>query len=403
MRNLTCLIFFVFSTSTAFAQSAWPASNWDVATNLTNLMSSSGVEGLSGVHYNPTKNQLYLVQDVGRLRVIQFNNQSGNHLQLTDRNLGGDLEGITQVNDNDNEFWVIQENEHLIARYQYNANFSTVTLLRSYDLLSMEGGMFLSGNGGPEDICFIPDEFLQAAGFVSAVTGLAYSSQKGMGGLMFIAHQNQGKIWVYDINPDVNNDLFLVGVYNTNRQESCGLSFDRSTGLLYILHNIDNNYLEVSDLKVNQTGQNFKFNLVQEFNVSVPTNGGKNIEGVALRPKCDDPESTALWLVRDVSGSQSVNALKEFRPFGLLGSCALTVEEETRDNRALIYPNPNVGLLCFNQTESVRNRLEVFDSQGRLLLDEQLNEQINCLNIDHLISGVYWVKLNGKSVKMIKL
>lgn len=398
---IVSILFFVIQ-SNANTQSAWPSSNWDVATNLSGIMSSQGVEGLSGVHYNPSKKQLFLVQDIGRLRIIQLNEQSGNHLQLTDRNLGGDLEGITQINDTDNEFWVIKENEHKIERYQYNTNFSSVTMMRSWNLLLPHAGMNESDNGGPEGICFVPDSYLQNVGFVSSVSGLPYSSQKGMGGLIFIAHQNQGKIWVYDINMNVNDDLILVGVYNTNRQESCGLSFDRSTGLLYVLHNVDNNYLEVSNLSVSLVGQQYKFNMVQEFNVTVPTNGGKNIEGVAVAQKCDDPQNPTLWLVRDASGAASAHVLKQFRPFGLIGDCeALSTQSESIT--PLLYPNPSSGLVKFETDCTTSKVVEIFDLQGQLVYQFTCEKGEHLLDLQHLSKGLYFIKTDDFLTKLVLL
>ncbi|MEI2422326.1 hypothetical protein V6O07_18745, partial [Arthrospira platensis SPKY2] len=98
---------------------------------------------------------------------------------------------------------------------------------------------------GPEGISFVPDNWLQTSGFVSSQTGQPYTSTKGMGGLMFIAHQDGGFVWVFDINPNQTNDFLYVGKYKTSRTESCGLSFDSSTGMLYILHNVGDNFLEV--------------------------------------------------------------------------------------------------------------------------------------------------------------
>jgi hypothetical protein len=401
MMQQVTLIFAIACGISCFAQAPWPSSNWDVATNLTNIMSASGVEGLSGVHFNPSKNQLFLVQDNGRLRVIQLNEQTGNHLQLTDRNLGGDLEGITQINDEDNEFWVINENDYRIERFQYNANFSTVNLVRSYDLLLPQSGMSDSNDGGPEGICFVPDSFLNQSGFVSSVSGAAYTSQKGMGGLIFIAHQNLGQIWVFDVNQNVNDDYMLVGCYNTNRLESCGLSFDKSTGLLYILHNIDNNYLEVCDLSVTQVGQNFKLNKIQEFNVTIPTNGGKNIEGVALSPKCEEPQNPAVFLVRDVSGNQSTNALKQFRPFGLLGACGdLSTNESAQENEIPFYPNPSSGLVYFNLQSSESFEIEIMDLQGKLMSRQDCSSEQNELQLPHLPPGVYLLKIQERFFKL---
>lgn len=397
--KLCCSILSIFITFLGLTQAPWPSSNWDVATNLTPIMSALGVEGLSGVHFNATKNQLFLVQDNGRLRIIQLNEQTGNHLQLTDRNLGGDLEGITQINDQDNEFWVISENEYIIQRYQYNANYSSVTVVRSWDLLLPQSGMSET-IAGPEGICFVPDSFLVDAGFVSSVSGEVYTSQKGMGGLIFIAHQHLGQVWVFDINQNVNNDYVLVGTYNTNRQESCGLSFDRSTGLLYVLHNIDNNYLEVCDLSVSQVGSAYSLNMVQEFNVTLPTNGGKNIEGVAVSPKCEMPNSQTVWLVRDVTGSQSVNSLKQFRPFGLLGDCAIADLSETVQPTFVLAPNPVENVL-FCQNLSASTQARIFDLQGKEMGVFLLEPGQNQMDVSALEVGMYFLVTATFSQKFV--
>ena len=44
-----------------------------------------------------------------------------------------------------------------------------------------------------------------------------------MCGLVFIAHQNGGYLWVFDVNPNVTDDFAFVGKYKTNRNESCDL------------------------------------------------------------------------------------------------------------------------------------------------------------------------------------
>lgn len=395
--NKKIAVLVIFLSAQLSAQTPWPSSNWDVSTNLTPIMSASGVEGLSGVHYNPTKNQLFLVQDIGRLRIIQLNEQ-GNHLQLTDRNLGCDLEGVMQINDSDNEFWVLCENEYIIKRYQYNANFSSVTVVRSWDLLLPQSGMVETVDG-PEGICFVPDSYLDSANFISSVTGQAYTSQKGMGGLVFVAHQYLGQIWVFDINKNVNNDYVLVGIYNSNRQESCGLSFDRSTGLLYILHNIDNNFLEVCDLSVTLVNNQYKLNTVQEFNVTLPTNGGNNIEGVAVSPKCDMPNQQTVWLVRDVSGPQSNNALKEFRPFGLVGACAIAgVSEE--NSAFVVAPNPVENVLfCQNTAEQVT--AIIYNLQGKEIGVFLIEPGQNQLDLSHLDVGIYVFKAGAFTQKII--
>lgn len=399
--KIVAIIFSLFTQIVcSYSQQPWPGSNWEATTDLTAVMSPQGVVELSGVHYNPSQNRLFLVQDIGRLRVIQLDEENGNHVQLADFNIGGDAEGITQINDDDHEAWVINENDLRIERYQFSPNFSIITLLRTYDLSLPQSGFTVFNDGGPEGICFIPDSFLQSAGFMSSVTGQSYSSQKGMGGLMFIAHQHQGQIWVFDINPEVNDDYVLVGTYNTNRQESCGLSFDPSTGLLYVLHNLDNNYLEVCNLSVSQTGQNYKLNMVEEFHVTVPVNGNRNIEGVAVSRKCDDPMNPTLWLVRDLSGQHSVNSLKQFRPFGLLGSCEASLENQVSQSGFVLFPNPSTGIVYLELGQE-ENLVEVLDLNGKLVLESTLDGPIGELNLSQLERGLYLVRIGGQVARLI--
>ena len=206
-----------------------------------------------------------------------------------------------------------------------------------------------TGNVGPEGIAFVPDSFLNAAGFISQATGNAYSSIKGMGGLIFIAHQNQGYIWVFDVNLNVSNDFAFVGKYKTNRSESCDLTFDRSTGLLYILHNVGSNYLEVTNLaSISQPSNERKFITNYEYLLSNPS-GNVNIEGFAITSKCNDSVNVSAWLARDVELNESSSYLEDcvrwFNPFTAPGHCSGTYPV-TLNLRVLIegYYHGNAGM-----------------------------------------------------------
>jgi len=83
--------------------------------------------------------------------------------------------------------------------------------------------------------------------------------------LIFIAHQDGGYVWVFDVNPAVTNDFAYVGKYKTNETESCDAAFDRSTGLLYILHNTGDNYLEVTDMTTTLVSGEYKFATKKNF------------------------------------------------------------------------------------------------------------------------------------------
>jgi hypothetical protein len=330
MRFNGFLIFFfgLIYVSRAPAQTAWPSEAWSNAVNLTGVMDAGGLTELSGLFWNDVTDRLYVSHGDGRLRVLQFNAGNNAFSQIGNIGYSGGPEGITQVNLSANEFYTIDEDNYQIRKYTHPSNFSSVTLAKSWNILLPPSTMTNTGNTGPEGIAFIPDSFLNAVGFISSVSGLPYTSVKGMGGLLFIAHQNQGYVWVFDVNPSVSNDFAFVGKYKTNKSESCDLAFDRTTGLLYILHNTGGNFLEVTDLTTTLIAVNErKFTVLNEYYVANPS-GNQNVEGFAITRKCDDISQVSVWLCRDVEATESatykLDCLRWFNPFTAPGYCAGT-------------------------------------------------------------------------------
>ncbi len=323
------LFFFLSFCCRINAQSVWPSETWSNAVNLTSVMDPAGLTELSSLFWNSSTKRLYVSHGDGRLRVLQLNSSTNTFSQIADRVYTGGPEGITQVNLTANEFYTVDEDNYQIRKYIYPSNFSSVTLINSWNLLAAPSTMTNTANTGPEGIAFVPDSFLLAAGFVSQHTGNVYTSIKGMGGLIFIAHQYQGYVWVFDVNPNVSNDFNFVGKYRTNKNESCDLAFDRTTGLLYILHNISGNSLEVTDLTSTAlpAGER-KFSIVNEYFIPNPT-GNLNVEGFAITPKCTDSSNVSVWLCRDVEIAEATaykqDCLRWFNPFSAPGSCGNVV------------------------------------------------------------------------------
>lgn len=326
-RLFTFLILCIFRT--VHGQSPWPSESWTSAVNLSSVMDPAGLTELSGLFWNNSTKRLYVSHGDGRLRVLQLNTINNTFSQIANVGYTGGPEGITQVNLTANEFYTIDEDNYQIRKYNHQANYSGLTMVNSWNILLPPSTMTNTGNTGPEGIAFVPDSFLIAKGFISQLTGTVYSSTKGMGGLIFVAHQNQGYIWVFDVNPNISNDFAFVGKYKTNQSESCDLAFDPSTALLYILHNISGNKLEVTDLSTALlAGNERKFSTIAEYNVSNPS-GNVNVEGFAITPKCNDTANVSVWLCRDVESTESTSykqdCLRWFQPFNAPGSCSQTI------------------------------------------------------------------------------
>jgi len=398
MKNIYVLFLFL-SISFANGQ-VWPASSWTAAVNLTAAMDTDGITDLSGLHFNSVNNRLYCVQGDGRVRILQWNATTNTFSQIGSRALNGGPEGITQANLNANEFYTIDENNYEIKRYTHTSNFSSVSLLRHWNLLSSPSPMQDTGNSGPEGIVFIPDSALATAGFVSQQTGLLYTSTKGLGGLMFVAHQDQGYVWAFDLNPNTDDDFAFVGKYKTNSSESCDLAFDRSTNLMYILHNVvDNNTLEVTDLSSSVVSGIRKFTVTAQFNLTNPQDGNANIEGFALTPKCPATGVKAAWLCRDIENNEGTairqDALRWFNPFNAAGDCVVLETDGFAVADAItIVPNPGNGQITISGKMN-QARLKISNSLGQVVLKTENATNGFTVDISNLKNGIYLIEVEN--------
>lgn len=341
-----CILAFI--SCLGYAQSTFPSVNWSNAQNISSALPSESYE-LSGLYWNDFKKQLFIVCDGGKLVVLNFNASSNSYTTLANINNLGGPEGITQVDNTTNEFYTVDENTYQIRKYALSSNYTSVTLRNSWNLLAAPSPMTDTGNTGPEGLTFVPDWFLKRVGFISSATGKAYSSSKGMNGLIFIAHQSGGYVWAFDVNPAVNDDFLYVGKYKTGEDESCDLAFDNSTGLMYILHNTGSNFLEVTDLSTTLSSGVYKFNTSAEYFVPNPSSGSKNVEGFTLSPKYSNNAKVMAWFCRDVtSSSESADCLRWFYPLNSIGDNI--VASGLKNN----IDNPNFTISAQHSTLNIR-------------------------------------------------
>jgi hypothetical protein len=402
---------FMVTIQLSIGQTAWPSVSWANATNLTGVMDTNGVTELSGLHWNPELNRLYAISDDGVLYVLQLNTTTNTFSRIAYISGLGGPEGVTQVDYATNEFYTVDENNYQIRKYTHATDFSNVVLANTWNLLAPPSPMTDTGNTGPEGIAFVPDSYLSTIGFISSATGSTYTSKKGMGGLIFIAHQKKGYVWVFDVNPNVSNDFTYVGKYKTNEDESCDLEFDRSTGLLYILHNTGSNYLEVTDLSTGIVSSDRKFVIKKEYYISNPS-GNTNIEGFAITPKCADSTHVSAWLCRDVASDESSSYLNDclrwFTPFTSEGTCVRTsvevLDKDAEDFK--IYPNPPNNQLIVTLPNQISGlvSIKLFSITGQLALSENFQAKLtSTIDITNLIKGIYLVEINQEGKLLIKM
>ncbi len=302
----------------AGAQSPWPAESWSAATNLT------GVEGpipndfgndLSGAFWNPLTRRLWLCRNGPTATTSKMwalaesgptfivDSRAGNRAEWTSF---GDFEALTQVDPAQEIIYAMIEGEEVIKSYSVGT-YGAAILQRSWNTRPF---LPLSGGLGAEGLAFIPDAHLRAAGFVDPL-GNPYTSTRGMGGLMFVGHQNGGRIYTFDLDP-ASNTFSYVGAYLTGDTETAELCFDRSTGQLLAWHG-NLNRLEVLGLGSTIVGNERKLTTIASYSQPTGAPGLPNIEGLAIVANDDGLiNARSLFLTIDDGGATSLLWFKHF-------------------------------------------------------------------------------------------
>ena len=79
------------------------------------------------------------------------------------------------------------------------------------------------------------------------------------------------------------------------------------------------------------------------------------------------------------------------------------VEEVTEvDNNVFVYPNPGNNELNIIVSENNFSKVQLFDFQGRLILEKDINEGIITINTENLATGLYFWKVGEATGKWIK-
>jgi len=315
-RNIKKLIYFKYilviillywSTDHSNSQNPWPGETWQNSVNLTYL-ASEFQNNLSGAHWNSLTRRLWVcVNGPGSFWAIKEDLSGGFIIDSTGGNpakwsYNGDIESICQADYQDTSVFLLDESVGKILEFNVTTGQQTI-LLHTWNITPYIPAY--NGYSGPEGITFVPDFWLKNNGFVDS-TGQLYHSQNGMGGLMFVAHQNGGHVYAFDLNRS-NDTCTYIGKYLTSHGESSGLEFDRSTGMLYIWHNTGSNYIEITDMTSIAVSELRKFVTQTEF--YGPKTG--NLEGIAITPT----SSGENWYFATDDSNQDGYALMWFSQF----------------------------------------------------------------------------------------
>ena len=317
----------------ALAADPWPAEAVSAATNLTPVEGPEPNEfhaDLSGLAWNPATRRLWVVRngpgaDNSKLWALREDGAGGWAVDEKDGRRAewtgfGDLEDVTLADYAERTVFVIVEGEERIKEFDVSV-YGVRTLRNDWNT---RGYLPLNGGSGAEGIAFVPDEFLAAQGFVDA-SGNPYRSRRGMGGLMFVGHQNGGSVFAFDL--DRSDGTFdFVGEYRTSYPETAALAFDRSLGALYAWHDDGYDTLEKCRLS-SQPVAGQAWRRLDTIRVFTGPDHANN-EGMALFPveECRDGHRPFLMAVDD----GGPNSLFQYRHFSE-GCESLTVDAARGD------------------------------------------------------------------------
>ncbi len=296
--------------TTSLSLCAWPAESADQAENITDIAgpvwNNEFSKDLSGAVWNPETETLWVCRNKGPSKVwaivedgsggYAIDSRNGNAAEWEDF---GDAEGLTLADFSEPyTLYVLAEGLEHIREWDLS-RFGSAVMVNDWDISQYTP---TAGGAGSEGITFVPDRFLAAQGFVDG-DGHPYQSTGGMGGLMFVGHQNGGGIYVFDLDR-TRGDLVFVGQYQTSATETAGLEFDRSTGLLYIWHGADFNQLETARLDSTQVDNHRKLHTVRiQQGPGKPALGSDNLEGIAVDSIADCHSGTRRFFMTTDGGN----------------------------------------------------------------------------------------------------
>jgi hypothetical protein len=68
-------------------------------------------------------------------------------------------------------------------------------------------------------------------------------------------------------------------------------------------------------------------------------------------------------------------------------------------SHTFIFPNPTSGIVTLANKEELIKTIQLFDVNGKLLINQEANQNWNTINLDSYSSGIYFIKTTTESGK----
>jgi len=258
------------------AADSWPGNSGSIIGDASNL--GSDYEP-SGIVYHSNREQLILVGDDGDVTTLDTDGSNVNNW-----NPGGDIEGVTIIDPTTNYVYIGIEHPDSIKEFDLSSGAFTG---KQWTLTAWMTG---DNNRGLEALTFVPNRTH------------SYNNSSS-GGLFYAGLQQDGKIYVFDVDTTTSESVAYVDTITVNpsRTDISGLDYNSETNLLYVVFDA---FDELVEMELDGTVAN---------TYTLP---GNDQEGIGIVSSC--PNTTAnVYVAEDVGpevwayGDYPVTCLEE--------------------------------------------------------------------------------------------
>jgi len=241
----------------------------------------------------------------------------------------------------------------------------------------------------------------------------------------YIFKQEQGKIYYYyqnqfnllfDFDAKVNDTIKFAAIYRIYNQDSMSVSYDTTytDTIISARYRVESITINAQNLKTFRTEiLNEDKTIIDHIYLYVEKIGLYYLTGSPLQreliPMYDNlphPAAEYFRWIRCYSDDNTSFVSDEWVAMSLpcnypIISLAVDMPKEKDIN---IYPNPTNGQLTINNEQLTIKNVEIYDIVGQVVFTSAVSAMSPEMTIDinHLASGMYFLKVNEKTFKVIK-
>ncbi|PWN71327.1 hypothetical protein C1631_001515 [Chryseobacterium phosphatilyticum] len=175
-----------------------------------------------------------------------------------------------------------------------------------------------------------------------------------------------------------NNFILSKNIFNTDNKLELIITFEKYNTVTYEREYIIKIYNEDGNI-IREFGPNYKF--TDEYDINIYHDNTSNINKLRLF-------------------NQNTNSTEIYS----LPTTSLSTKEVQSKTKLSAFPNPASKILNITNPENGANKIEIYDSTGKIVLTQNVNvsDSRTSINIETLPVGIYFYQIGAMRSKFIK-